>query len=55
MDCYKDMVASLRLALAHFSKEVLAGVVAFLKSSTSEIFKKVTKFHCFRFYLGQIN
>ena len=40
MGCYRDMAASLRLELAHFSKEFLAGIATFLKPSKSEIFKK---------------
>ena len=47
MGCYRDMAASLRLELAHFSKEFLAGIATFLNLRSQKSLKKVTEFHCF--------
>ena len=52
MGCYRDMAASLRLELAHFSKEFLAGIATFLKPSTSEIFKKRYRISLFLVLFG---
>ena len=52
MGCYKKMVASSSLVLAHFSKEVVAGVVAFLRPLTSEIFKKSYRILLFSVLFG---